>query len=308
MKCADCGAENAEGSKFCGQCGARLEQKCPNCGETVPPSNKFCPSCGTRLTAPSTAAEPAAAPPSVAPAQTTRPVQPVAPAAPPPAAQSYSQPTYGPPAPPSYGPPPPPAAPAYGPPPAPAYAPPAYDVCSGPAPAAGYGFSATSTAADSGYVAGPTAGLAAPWPGAQSAWVYKGLAPRFFALLIDGIIVGLPSYALVGVLFGDQMGRALAYGDTAAFAGPYMLMMVISLAYTLVLEAGGGTLGKRILGMKIVDAQGNKPGFGKSLVRNLLRIVDALPFAYLIGIIAVASSQTKQRVGDKAAGTFVVAK
>ena len=60
--------------------------------------------------------------------------------------------------------------------------------------------------------------------------------------------------------------------------------------------------------MKIVDAQGNKPGLTKSLVRNLLRIVDALPGIYLVGIIAVASSSTKQRVGDKVAGTFVVAK
>lgn len=308
MKCAHCGAENVQGNKFCGQCGERLAVRCPSCGEETPPSNRFCPSCGARLAAESaTAAPKAPAEPVVAP--------PPAPLAQP-AASSYSPPVYsqpvGAPPAPSYGPPPPaygpPPATGYGPPPAPANGPPAYDLRAGPPPATGYGLASTSTAFDSGYAPDPTAGAAAPWPSAQPTWVYKGLLPRFFALLIDGLIVGLPLYLLMGVLFESQMRRAMAYGDISAMVGPYLLMLIISLAYSVLLEANGGTLGKRILRMRIVDAQGHKPGLGKALVRNLLRIVDALPIAYLVGIIAVASSPTKQRVGDRAAGTFVVAR
>ena len=78
--------------------------------------------------------------------------------------------------------------------------------------------------------------------------------------------------------------------------------------YFVVLEAFGGTLGKRILGMRIVKQDGSKPGFGAALVRNLLRVVDALPFAYLLGILMVAKSATKQRLGDRAAKTYVVGK
>lgn len=155
-----------------------------------------------------------------------------------------------------------------------------------------------------GWVGSPSAAIP---PYAQPLPVYKGVWPRFFAMLLDGIILGVPLSILMMVVFRNQM-EAMAYGDTGAMMGPYMLMMLLSLAYSILLEANGGTLGKRILGMKIVDGQGNKPGLGKSIVRNLLRIVDSLPGFYLVGVIAVASSPTKQRIGDKVAGTFVVAK
>jgi len=50
--CKNCGAELAEGVKFCGSCGAQAEEVskklCPNCGAEVGES-KFCNSCGTSL-------------------------------------------------------------------------------------------------------------------------------------------------------------------------------------------------------------------------------------------------------------------
>lgn len=135
-------------------------------------------------------------------------------------------------------------------------------------------------------------------------YTYKGVWPRFFAALIDGIIVGIP----MSVVMYAVVGGGSSADTMSAMSGSSTLMAIISLAYYILLEAGGGTLGKRILGMRIIDENGNKPGFGKSLVRNLLRIVDAIPGFYLVGILVVAGSHTKQRVGDKAAKTFVVAK
>jgi uncharacterized RDD family membrane protein YckC len=44
----------------------------------------------------------------------------------------------------------------------------------------------------------------------------------------------------------------------------------------------------------------------QAVVRNLLRVVDGLPFLYLVGIITIAASKRDQRVGDMAAGTIVV--
>lgn len=174
-----------------------------------------------------------------------------------------------------------------------------------PPPSYGGIRSAPATGASTvSWAGGPSATIP---PYAQPLPVYKGVWPRFFAMLLDGVILGVPLSILMMVVFRDQM-EAMAYGNTGAMMGPYMLMMLISLAYSLLLEANGGTLGKTILGMKIVDAQGNKPGLGKSIVRNLLRIVDAIPGFYLVGVIAVASSATKQRIGDKVAGTYVVAK
>lgn len=127
-------------------------------------------------------------------------------------------------------------------------------------------------------------------------------------MLIDGILIGTPVYFVMQKLL-------LRSFETGSYSSgnmtiTYMLPTVILLLYQILLEATGGTLGKRILGMKIVDAQGNKPGIGRSLARNLLRIIDALPFAipYLLGILLVAKTAAKQRLGDKAAGTFVVGK
>ncbi len=48
ITCPKCGAQNPPGTKFCSQCGTKLEgTKCPKCGANVPPGAKFCPECGT---------------------------------------------------------------------------------------------------------------------------------------------------------------------------------------------------------------------------------------------------------------------
>ncbi|MGE0821323.1 MAG: zinc-ribbon domain-containing protein [Candidatus Binatia bacterium] len=48
MHCLQCGHENPDGAKFCGECGAKLELLCPSCGKGNPPVNKFCYECGHR--------------------------------------------------------------------------------------------------------------------------------------------------------------------------------------------------------------------------------------------------------------------
>ncbi len=49
MKCPRCQHENADVSKFCGECGTRLETVCPACQAANPPANKFCHECGVAL-------------------------------------------------------------------------------------------------------------------------------------------------------------------------------------------------------------------------------------------------------------------
>ena len=53
MKCTKCQFENPEGIKFCGECGAKLENICPQCSFSNPPEFKFCGECGHGLTVPS---------------------------------------------------------------------------------------------------------------------------------------------------------------------------------------------------------------------------------------------------------------
>jgi predicted ATPase/class 3 adenylate cyclase len=58
--CSNCGAENPDTNKFCGECGAALAATCPSCGSANPAEKKFCGECGTALTAYSSAAAPRA--------------------------------------------------------------------------------------------------------------------------------------------------------------------------------------------------------------------------------------------------------
>src|SRR5438309_5919786 len=64
MECPQCRHANPAGTKFCGECGTRLQSLCPACQTPNPPTNKFCSECGQRLAdaAPASASAVAAAP------------------------------------------------------------------------------------------------------------------------------------------------------------------------------------------------------------------------------------------------------
>jgi len=49
VKCSRCGHENPDGSRFCAQCGNRLETTCPVCSAPVHSDDRFCNSCGNSL-------------------------------------------------------------------------------------------------------------------------------------------------------------------------------------------------------------------------------------------------------------------
>src|SRR5215510_3779028 len=68
MQCPQCRHENPAGTKFCGECGARLQSLCPACQSPNPPTNKFCSECGQRLAGPAAAPPAASAPAASAPA------------------------------------------------------------------------------------------------------------------------------------------------------------------------------------------------------------------------------------------------
>ena len=86
-----------------------------------------------------------------------------------------------------------------------------------------------------------------------------------------------------------------------------IVFLFIIFAYLILMEAYvGWTVGKRILGMRVVDGSGNKIGLSKSVIRNLLRFVDGLPALNILGIILIATSPRGQRFGDRVAKTYVI--
>ena len=86
-----------------------------------------------------------------------------------------------------------------------------------------------------------------------------------------------------------------------------LVFLFIIFAYLILMEAYvGWTIGKRILGMRVVDGSGKKIGLSKSIIRNILRLVDGLPALNALGIILIATSRGEQRFGDRVAKTYVV--
>ena len=83
---------------------------------------------------------------------------------------------------------------------------------------------------------------------------------------------------------------------------------VISVGYGILAEWGwrGQTVGKRLLRLRVLDAQGLRLRFSQVVIRNLLRFVDVLPVCYLVGGAACLLNRRRQRLGDLAANTIVV--
>jgi predicted amidophosphoribosyltransferase len=52
MKCRQCQTDLPDGSKFCKECGQKIELVCPDCGKSVPPDSNFCLECGYDLRKP----------------------------------------------------------------------------------------------------------------------------------------------------------------------------------------------------------------------------------------------------------------
>jgi uncharacterized RDD family membrane protein YckC len=121
---------------------------------------------------------------------------------------------------------------------------------------------------------------------------------RVAAALVDLIVVA--AGAAVVLLAGNALT-----GDRSEVRGALGFVIVgWALYYFFATESGGGqTLGKKLMKLRVVRADGRPAGMGEIAVRTILRVVDN----YLIGLIVMlATGERRQRVGDLAAGTIVV--
>jgi hypothetical protein len=97
-------------------------------------------------------------------------------------------------------------------------------------------------------------------------------------------------------------------GQDFAQAAGVLGYFVLSTGYGIALEwrFRGQTLGKRVLGLRVMDAQGLRLEFSQIVIRNLLRAIDLLPVFYLVGGMVAVFTRNSQRLGDLAANTIVV--
>jgi uncharacterized RDD family membrane protein YckC len=135
-----------------------------------------------------------------------------------------------------------------------------------------------------------------------------GVGSRFVAGLIDQLLRWSLLLALVLLLavLEDRIGGGEYSG--LAVAGIVVAVFLVQFGFDVLFEtlASGRTPGKRWTGLRVVKKGGTPIGFLASALRNILRIIDALPGFYLVGILFVLFTKNNQRLGDLAAGTIVV--
>lgn len=107
------------------------------------------------------------------------------------------------------------------------------------------------------------------------------------------------------VSLGD---RAYFVEDTVSALGLLAAVTWFVLVYVIWQGLTGATPGKATFGVRVVDEAGRRPGPGRSFVRSILWAVDGAPWLFpLVALITGMTSPGHRRVGDMAAGTFVVA-
>ncbi len=128
---------------------------------------------------------------------------------------------------------------------------------------------------------------------------------RVLAIIVDGLVLGV-LFWVMSLIFGASSAEG---GMASASLGTLgtLLYLILAFAYFTLLEGyRGQTLGKMLLGIKVVrEDNGEVPGIGAAAIRTVLRLIDGI-FAYLVGFIAIQISSKNQRLGDMAANTLVV--
>ena len=160
----------------------------------------------------------------------------------------------------------------------------------------------------------PTTATAPVPPGYAPPSPLADLGSRIVAGIVDYIIIGIVAgilsiflivpWAMTGP---SMMGTFGAAGWMSGIWGIIGLMWLLWLVYFTYFEGTSGqTIGKKFTHIKVIKESGSKCDYGSALVRNLLRIIDHLPFLYILGIILIAATEKKQRLGDMLAKTIVV--
>ncbi|MES1216751.1 MAG: RDD family protein [Bacteroidota bacterium] len=123
--------------------------------------------------------------------------------------------------------------------------------------------------------------------------VYGSFGERFAAALLDGLILIIPSY-LLRFLSGDVVGSLLG--------------IVMSWLYAALQESGPNqaTIGKKAVGMKVVNTEGQPVSFAQASGRHFGKYISMI--IIFIGYLMMLWDERKQTLHDKMADTLIIKK
>jgi len=126
-----------------------------------------------------------------------------------------------------------------------------------------------------------------------------GPGARILAYLLDGLI-RIAFFCILSLVFSffGLFGKGMYF----------LCFFLLEWFYPVFFEVfrQGATPGKKAFNLRVLYDNGTPVTFSGSMVRNLLRVVDFLPLLYSLGILSMLVTRDFRRLGDLAAGTWVV--
>jgi uncharacterized RDD family membrane protein YckC len=133
-----------------------------------------------------------------------------------------------------------------------------------------------------------------------------GPGSRSYAFVIDWHIRLLLSLAWL-LLTTAVAGLGVRVGSHDALLTALPASIIYFLYHPILeITMRGRTPGKRMAGVRLLDRNGGAPSTMALFIRNMFRLVDSLPLAYVIGLISCFVTAHRVRIGDMAAGTLLV--
>ncbi len=128
---------------------------------------------------------------------------------------------------------------------------------------------------------------------------------RLLAWLMDLLLIYTYVY-IVNRFLVQPLGVYESLGDTAAI----LLLLIPAYSYHLFCEIfwSGQSVGKKAMGIKVIDLSGNEATVSQYLLRWLFRLFDMMITLGAAAVLSAALSKYNQRLGDLVAGTVVIDK
>ncbi|MBC7588172.1 MAG: RDD family protein [Chitinophagaceae bacterium] len=122
---------------------------------------------------------------------------------------------------------------------------------------------------------------------------------RMLACLIDLLI--FVGYSIITFLLMNTI-------NYSGFQWLSLLLFLPIVFYSLLSEVlmNGQTVGKKVMGIKVISLTGEQASLGQYMIRWLFRILDLWISFFVLAVIIIAASEKHQRLGDIIAGTTLV--
>ncbi|TCS93894.1 RDD family protein [Hazenella coriacea] len=132
-----------------------------------------------------------------------------------------------------------------------------------------------------------------------------GIGTRGMAKLIDLLCI---LFLFIPIQFIFGLLSMVPLIDSIFIAIYIILSALVPLTYFVGLEMfmKGQTIGKKVMGVRVIMENGQTPTFLAVFLRNVLQLADLFPVMYLTGIITMFFNKKEKRLGDLVAGTMVV--